>query len=181
MGRKVLFDDQNGNATSAEFTANGQPLTFWCHGGASGFGGGTVQVRRHIKKYPEKKRERFLTPNETKRLGATLKQMHAEGVESNSAVNCIKLLLLTGCRLSEIQTLQWKFIDWDDSVIKLPDSRTGAIKMVPPTAGSPITHKLVVRALALPLDVISNSHLKFLAWPVFHHVFLEAGCFHNPI
>jgi integrase len=82
--------------------------------------------RRHIKKYPEKKRERFLTPDETKRLGATLKQMHAEGVESHSAVNCIKLLLLTGCRLSEIQTLQWKFIDWADSTIKLPDSKTGA-------------------------------------------------------
>ena len=82
--------------------------------------------RRHIKKYPEKKRERYLTPEETKRLGIALREMEAEGVESHSAVNCIKLLLMTGCRLSEIQTLQWKFIDWDASVIRLPDSKTGA-------------------------------------------------------
>ena len=82
--------------------------------------------RRHIKKYPERKRERYLTPEETKRLGIILKEMEAEGVESHSAINCIKLLLMTGCRLSEIQTLQWKFIDWDASVIRLPDSKTGA-------------------------------------------------------
>ena len=82
--------------------------------------------RRHIKKYPERKRERYLTPEETKRLGIVLKEMEAEGVESHSAVNCIKLLLMTGCRLSEIQTLQWNFIDWDASVIRLPDSKTGA-------------------------------------------------------
>jgi integrase len=82
--------------------------------------------RRHIKKYPEKKRERYLTPEETKSLGLALKQMELEGVESLSAMNCIKLLLLTGCRLGEIQTLQWQFIDWQQNVIRLPDSKTGA-------------------------------------------------------
>lgn len=81
---------------------------------------------RHIKKYPEKKRERFLTPEETKQLGAILKEVEAEGEESRSAINCIKLLLLTGCRRNEILTLQWKFVDWNASVIRLPDSKTGA-------------------------------------------------------
>ena len=52
--------------------------------------------------------------------------MEAEGVESLSAIHCIKRLLMTGCRLSEIQTLQWSFIDWDASVIRLLDSKTGA-------------------------------------------------------
>ncbi|WP_412057400.1 tyrosine-type recombinase/integrase [Bartonella sp. DGB2] len=82
--------------------------------------------RRHIKKYPEIKRERYLTPVETKRLGLVLREMEAEGVESQSALNCIRLLLMTGCRLGEIQTLQWSFIDWEGAVIRLPDSKTGA-------------------------------------------------------
>jgi integrase len=49
--------------------------------------------------------------------------------ESNSepeAVNCIRLLLLTGCRLSEIQKLKWEHVDLDAGVLRLPDSKTGA-------------------------------------------------------
>jgi integrase len=45
--------------------------------------------------------------------------------ESNSepeSVNCIRLLLLTGCRLSEIQTLKWEYVDLDVGVLRLPDS-----------------------------------------------------------
>ena len=82
--------------------------------------------RRHIKKYPEKKRERYLTPEETKRLGNTLKTLEEEEIESLSAIHCIKLLLLTGCRLSEIQTMKWEYIKWDKHEIHLPDSKTGA-------------------------------------------------------
>ncbi len=82
--------------------------------------------RRHIKKYPERKRERYLTPEETKRLGNTLKAMEIEETESLSAMHCIKLLLFTGCRLSEIQTMKWEYIKWDKNEIALPDSKTGA-------------------------------------------------------
>ena len=82
--------------------------------------------RRHIKKYPEKKRERYLTPEEAKRLGNTLKALEEEEIESLSAIHCIKLLLLTGCRLSEIQTMKWEYIKWDKHEIHLPDSKTGA-------------------------------------------------------
>ena len=46
------------------------------------------------------------------------------------AVNCIRLLLLTGCRLGEIQTLKWDYIDHKAGVLRLPDSKTGA-KVVP--------------------------------------------------
>jgi len=49
-----------------------------------------------------------------------------EEVESLSAIHCIKLLLFTGCRLSEIQTMKWEYIKWDKHEIHLPDSKTGA-------------------------------------------------------
>ena len=40
-----------------------------------------------------------------------------------SAVAAFRLLLLTGCRLSEIQFLRWEYVK--DDYIELPDSKTG--------------------------------------------------------
>lgn len=79
---------------------------------------------RHVKKYEEKKRERYLSTEELVRLGNTLNELEAEGVESQSAINAIRLLILTGCRLGEIQTLKWDYIK--GSSLFLPDSKTGA-------------------------------------------------------
>ncbi len=61
---------------------------------------------RHVKKYPEKKRERFLDPEELTRLGETLREVEKEGSETTSAVAAVRLLILTGCRLGEILTLK---------------------------------------------------------------------------
>lgn len=78
---------------------------------------------RHVKKFPEKRRERFLSPAEFARLGRALRDVEAEGSETPSAVAAIRLLILTGCRLGEIQTLKWDYIQGDE--IELPDSKTG--------------------------------------------------------
>lgn len=79
-----------------------------------------------VKRYKEVKRERYLTPDELARLGKVLRESDSEP----EAANCIRLLLLTGCRLGEIQTLKWEYIDFDTGVLRLPDSKTGA-KIVP--------------------------------------------------
>jgi integrase len=82
---------------------------------------------RHVKKYPEEKRERFLTPEELARLGEVLRDVEAEGSEAPSAIAAIRLLLLTGCRLSEILTLKWEYVK--DGALELPDSKTGRKKV----------------------------------------------------
>jgi integrase len=82
---------------------------------------------RHVKKYTEKKRERFLSKEELKRLWGTLEKCERDGSESTSACNCFRLLILTGCRLGEIQSLKWEYIREDG--ICLPDSKTGAKKI----------------------------------------------------
>ena len=82
---------------------------------------------RHVKKYEEKKRERYLSPEEFKRLGETLNKLEAEGVESRPAINCIRLLILSGARLGEIQTLKWDYIK--GNMAYLPDSKTGAKRL----------------------------------------------------
>lgn len=79
-----------------------------------------------IERYPEHKRERFLSAKEIQRLGAVLKQAETDGSESQYAVAAFRLLLLTGCRLSEIQTLRWAYVNLDENELNLPDSKTGA-------------------------------------------------------
>ena len=79
---------------------------------------------RHVPKYPEKKRERFLSDAELSRLVATLAECEAEGSETPFVVAAFRLLILTGCRLGEVQTLRWEHVK--GGVIELPDSKTGA-------------------------------------------------------
>ena len=67
--------------------------------------------RKHIKKYPEEKRERFLSLAELKRVGEVLREMEQEGIELPSPIAAVRLLMLTGCRLGEIMTLQWEYVD----------------------------------------------------------------------
>ncbi len=81
---------------------------------------------RHVKKYKETKRERFLTGEEITVLGRVLDTVEASGEESHAAVACLRLLLLTGCRLREIQTLKWDYVDFTEYCLRLPDSKTGA-------------------------------------------------------
>jgi integrase len=81
--------------------------------------------RRHIKKYPEEKRERFLSPAELRRVGEVLREMEVEAVELPSAIAAVRLLILSGCRLGEVMTLRWEHVDLDGRALRLPDSKTG--------------------------------------------------------
>jgi integrase len=82
--------------------------------------------RKHIKKYREEKRERFLSPAELRRVGEVLREMEVEGIELLSSIAAARLLMLTGCRLGEIMTLQWEHVDIAGKALRLPDSKTGA-------------------------------------------------------
>jgi integrase/uncharacterized protein (DUF433 family) len=79
-----------------------------------------------IEKYPELKRERFLSKGELKALGEALTAYETTGQESFYAVAAFRLLLLTGCRLGEIQTLKWSYVEFETGELRLPDSKTGA-------------------------------------------------------
>ena len=79
-----------------------------------------------VERYPERKRERFLSPKELKRLGRALTAAEANQTEIKYAVAAFRILLLTGCRLSEIQRLEWRYVDLEQKELRLPDSKTGA-------------------------------------------------------
>lgn len=80
---------------------------------------------KHIKKYVENKRERFLTAEEIEKLSQVLKEVSINRTEPATSITAIRLLLLTGCRLSEILTLKWEYIDLYQHRINFPDSKTG--------------------------------------------------------
>jgi len=101
---------------------------------AEAWGVGPVEGNpcRFVKRYKEGRRERFLTEDEYRRVGRALCELEAEGPVPARAAAALRLLMLTGCRLSEIQTLRWSDIDRKAGEIRLRDAKTGA-RMVPLT------------------------------------------------
>ena len=80
---------------------------------------------RHLKKYRETKRERYLSADETRRLGETLRIAEEMKLCSSYAIGAYRLLILTGARLGEIQFCKWDYVHLDRGIIRLPDSKTG--------------------------------------------------------
>lgn len=120
---------------------------------------------RHVPKYRETKRERFLTPDEMARLGQTLTECERDGSESPFAIAAFRLLMLTGCRLSEIQTLRWSDITYRG--IELQDSKTGARCIPLPSAARAVLAELP-RSVGNPYVIegkLPNSHLTDLQHP----------------
>jgi len=90
---------------------------------------------RGVKLLKGGKRERFLSEAELAGLAEALAEMEAERRLSPSAATAIRLLLLSGCRKSEILSLRWEWVDIERGLLRLPDSKTGA-KVVPLAAAA---------------------------------------------
>ena len=90
---------------------------------------------RSTEKYPERRRERFLTDVEFARLGRVLDEAVDSASASPIAVAAIRLLMLTGCRKSEILTLRWTDVDLEAGELHLADAKAGPRTVhLPPTA-----------------------------------------------
>jgi integrase len=88
-----------------------------------------------VKLLKGRKRERFLSEAELAKLADALAAMEAEHRLNPTATAAIRLLLLSGCRKSEILSLRWVWADVERGVLRLPDSKTGA-KVVPLAAAA---------------------------------------------
>ena len=102
-----------------------------------GMGRGLIPTNpaRGVRLLKGKKRERFLSEAEVAKLSDALASMETEAAISPSAAAAVRLLLLTGCRKSEILTLRWDWVDPERKCLRLPDSKTGA-KIVPLAAAA---------------------------------------------
>jgi integrase len=81
---------------------------------------------RHVERYRETRRERFLSEAELGRLGAALAAAEQSGAEEPATVAALRLLVFTGCRMGEVLHLRWADVDLERRCLNLPDSKTGA-------------------------------------------------------
>jgi integrase len=118
-----------------------------------------------IERFPEHRRERFLSSLELGRLGDALREgetvgltfdidttkpgaKHAPKPENRRraidpfAIAAIRLLILTGARLREILDLQWRHVDFERGMLHLADSKTGKKSIYLPPAALAILESL---------------------------------------
>lgn len=81
---------------------------------------------RHVERFPEERRERYLSAVELESLAEALEMADREDKHGPHANAAIRLLVLTGCRLREILHLRWEDVDLEQRLLRLPDSKTGA-------------------------------------------------------
>ena len=80
---------------------------------------------KHVERFKERSRERYLTSTELSRLGQEIEKMLAAGEVYPEAAAAIRLLLLTGARLNEVLQARWAWVSFEKRIIMLPDSKTG--------------------------------------------------------
>ena len=121
-----------------------------------------------VKQYREKARDRFLSPAEYRKLGGVLARAEEDGSELPSVIAAIRLLLLTGCRKTEVVTLKWDDIDRATGEIRLRDGKSG-LRMVPLTPAVEAVLSGIPRKAGNPWVITgrkAGAHLKGLdlAW-----------------
>lgn len=84
-----------------------------------GWSGRNDNPAKGIEKYPEEKRERFLSPVELSALTDALAKH-----KNQASANAIRLLILTGARRSEVFTATWDQFDLEAGVWVKPSAHT---------------------------------------------------------
>lgn len=87
-----------------------------------------------VRKLADKKKERRLSVAEIKKLGAAMRAAERIG-EHPVGLAAVRLMLLTGFRISEAQGLQRAWLHADQGYVHFPDTKSdGQIRAIGPTA-----------------------------------------------
>ncbi len=78
-----------------------------------------------VKKYALQERELILNPDQIKALSETAHRLVIENKITKEMCDLVHLLMLTGCRLREIMNAKSSWIDFERSLLILPDSKVG--------------------------------------------------------
>jgi integrase len=96
----------------------------WCE--VNGFRERMTNPAYGLEKYKEKKQMEFMDQAELSAVGSALEALEAEGRVNALYAAALRLVALTGARVSEILSLKWEYIvDLDAGLVHLPDSKTG--------------------------------------------------------
>ena len=86
----------------------------------------TENPARGVPLLKTNKRERFLSAREVSFIAEAMTALESEGEINGTMADAARLLMLTGCRKTEILSLQWPWVDFEHTCLRLPDSKTGA-------------------------------------------------------
>lgn len=92
---------------------------------AQGYRPDELNPARGVEKFPEARRERFLSADEFKRLGDAVAKAEREATEPVHALAALRLLAVSGMRLGEVLNLRRSEVSIERGFLELPDSKTG--------------------------------------------------------
>lgn len=97
---------------------------------------GLIEINpvRGVKRFADKKGQRYLSQQELMSLGQALVDGE-ENCLNPQALAILKLLVFTGARKGEIEALRWDAVDLECGYLQLADSETGQ-KAIPLNAGA---------------------------------------------
>jgi integrase len=110
---------------------------------------------KKIERFPETRRERFLTTEELQKLGQAFRDLDESG-RFGTAIQALIFLLLTGARLNEILKLKWSYVDLERGLLLLPDSKTGKKAITLNSASAAILAELKTKS-----DIKKNGEYAF--------------------
>jgi integrase len=129
--------------------------------------GAAVNPTAGLATAPEVHRQRFLTPEETQRLIASL-----DADKNQVAAKAILLLLLTGARRSEVTQAKWEHVEWDKHALLVPVSKSGRPRIIALNAAAIALLRSVPRDPTSPY--LFRTRLTGLFYP-WHRIRHRAG------
>ncbi|MBO6540329.1 MAG: tyrosine-type recombinase/integrase [Rhizobiaceae bacterium] len=89
---------------------------------------------RGVKRFADRKGNRFLSPQELVSLGEAMRNAISDGTNPQ-AIGILKLLIFTGARKGEMEALKWSEVDFEGRYLRISESKTGQ-RIIPLNAGA---------------------------------------------
>jgi len=80
---------------------------------------------RGVHRFPEKQKQRVLTKSQNAALFHAVSSIKSRGRPEGRYADMILLLMLTGMRRDEWRLARWDYVDWEYSILSLPQTKTG--------------------------------------------------------
>jgi integrase len=77
-----------------------------------------------VERFPENRRERFLSEQEFAALESAMQRAERNLTESPHVLAMFRIMMHTGCRPGEARHLKWNYVDFTNRVIRLPKEAT---------------------------------------------------------